>query len=133
MGQISNTAMTSSSPSFNYNDIISTRGHFDFLVTAELDPKYNLTDYLYYSDVSENNSRTEKNEIMCPSQKEIAIYVHGAWTNEASANEQFNRTAMSLAANNYGIPLIGFSWDSNTPFNEDGWKTAKIIAGTIAI
>ena len=65
---------------------------------------------------------------MCPSQKEIAIYVHGAWTNKASANEQFNRTAISLATNNYAIPLIGFSWDSNTPFNEDGWKTAKTIA-----
>ena len=47
---------------------------------------------------------------------------------KASANEQFNRTAISLATNNYAIPLIGFSWDSNTPFNEDGWKTAKTIA-----
>jgi esterase/lipase superfamily enzyme len=65
---------------------------------------------------------------MCPSQKEIAIYIHGVWTDERSANEQVNRTAMSLITNNYTIPLIGFSWDSNTPSNEEGWKTAKIIA-----
>ena len=70
---------------------------------GELNPKYDLTDYLYYNDVGENDSRTQ-NEIICPSEKEIAIYIHGAWTNEASANEQFNRTAMSLAANNYAIP-----------------------------
>ena len=35
---------------------------------------------------------------------------------------------MSLISNNYTIPLIGFSWDSNTPINKDGWVTAKDIA-----
>jgi hypothetical protein len=39
---------------------------------GELNPKYNLTDYLYYNDVAENNSRTQ-NEIICPSEKEVAI------------------------------------------------------------
>ena len=33
-----------------------------------------------------------------------------------------------MAANNYSIPLIGFSWDSNTPLNKDGWEIAKNIA-----
>ena len=125
--QTSDTSKASSSSSYNHNNTISTRGHFNYLAIGELTPKNNSTDYLYYNEVGENKSRTQ-NEIMCPSQKEIAIYVHGAWTNKASANEQFNRTAISLATNNYAIPLIGFSWDSNTPFNEDGWKTAKTIA-----
>ena len=44
------------------------------------------------------------------------------------ANEQFDRTAKSLTVNNYSIPLIGFSWDSNTPLNKDGWEMAKNIA-----
>lgn len=35
---------------------------------------------------------------------------------------------MSLDINNYTAPLIGFSWDSNTPVNENGWEIAKIIA-----
>ncbi len=35
---------------------------------------------------------------------------------------------MSLAANSYEVPLVGFSWDSNTPLNKDGWETAKRIA-----
>jgi hypothetical protein len=35
---------------------------------------------------------------------------------------------MSLADLNYEIPLIGFSWDSNTPIPPPGWETAKIIA-----
>jgi alpha/beta hydrolase family protein DUF900 len=125
--QTSDTSKASTSSSYNHNNTISTRGHFNYLAIGELTPKNNSTDYLYYNEVGENKSRTQ-NEIMCPSQKEIAIYVHGAWTNKASANEQFNRTAISLATNNYAIPLIGFSWDSNTPFNEDGWKTAKTIA-----
>jgi hypothetical protein len=125
--QTSDTSKASSSSSYNHNNTISTRGHFNYLAIGELTPKNNSTDYLHYNEVGENKSRTQ-NEIMCPSQKEIAIYVHGAWTNKASANEQFNRTAISLATNNYAIPLIGFSWDSNTPFNEDGWKTAKTIA-----
>jgi hypothetical protein len=129
--QILNTTETSawsSSYYSNNNNIISTRGHFDYLATGELIPEHNSTDYLYYNDISGNTSGSIQNEIMCPSQKEIVIYIHGAWTDETSANEQVNRTAMSLVTNNYTIPLIGFSWDSNTPFSEEGWKAAKIIA-----
>jgi len=111
---------TSTTSSFGNNDIISTRGHYDYSTTGELIPENNLTGYTYYDYITDNNSIRIQNEIMCPPQKEVVIYIHGAWTAETSANEQFNRTAMSLAINNYTIPLIGFSWDSNTPFNEEG-------------
>jgi alpha/beta hydrolase family protein DUF900 len=113
------------------NDIISTRGHFDYRSAGQLIQGHNITDYAYSSDSSNlanNNNSKVSNKFTCPREKEIAIYIHGAWTDEQAANEQFNRTAMSLINNNYTIPLIGFSWDSNTPINKDGWVTAKIIA-----
>jgi esterase/lipase superfamily enzyme len=124
-----NITMISAWSSSHYykNFTISTRGHFD-LATGELIPEHNSTAYLYYNDIRDNTNGSLQNEIICPSQKEIAIYIHGVWTDENSANEQVNRTAMSLEANNNTIPLIGFSWDSNTPFSEEGWKNAKTIA-----
>ena len=127
-GQILNTTKTSASSDYYNNNTISTRGHFDYLATGELIPEHNSTDYQYYNGISGNTSDSIQNEIMCPSQKEIVIYIHGVWTDETSANEQVNRTAMSLQTNNYTIPLIGFSWDSNTPISKEGWKTAKTIA-----
>jgi hypothetical protein len=127
IGKVPSTAAMSMSSSHN-NSIISTRGHFDFHSTGELNHEHNLTDYVYYGDVTDNSSKSKENEVRCPPEKEIAIYVHGEWTDETSAYEQFNRTAMSLAINNYSIPLVGFSWDSNTPFSVSGWKTAEIIA-----
>jgi hypothetical protein len=111
-----------------YNDIISTRGHFDYLGTGDLILEHNLTDYSYYNGTSQKRSGSIQHEILCPPEKEIVIYIHGAWTDEISANEQVNRTAMSLIANNHTPPLIGFSWDSDTSLSEDGWKTAKTIA-----
>jgi hypothetical protein len=127
-----NITMTNprSSPPYYYNSpTVSTRGHFD-LATGELIPGHNSTDYLYYNDFSGNTSGVAKNEITCPPQREIVIYIHGPWTDVISANEQANRTAMSLESNNYSIPLTSFSWDSNTPFNEEGWKDAKTIAAS---
>jgi hypothetical protein len=122
MGQTSTTATTSTS-SFPNNNIVSTRGHYDYDATGELIPEHNMTGYSYYNDVTDNSINKIQTEIMCPPQKEIAIYIHGAWTDETSVEEQLNRTAMSLAINNYTIPLIGFSWDSNTPFNEELQKS----------
>jgi hypothetical protein len=55
----------------------------------------------------------EANE--CPN--EIAIYVHGVWTSEEDAKEQIERIDLSLKSLNYSIPMIGFSWDSNTTFS----------------
>ena len=117
-------ALTATNTSYHIDDIVSTRGHFDHLATGELISGHNRTDYEYYND----NSSGIKSEIICPPQKEIAVYIHGIWTDETSAIEQFDRTAKSLAANNYSIPLIGFSWDSNTPFNKNGWEITKNIA-----
>jgi hypothetical protein len=111
--------------SYYIDNIVSTRGHFD-LATGELISGHNRTDYdsWYYDG---NNSRIQ-HEIICPNQGEIAIYIHGVWTDETSANEQFNRTAKSLTTNKHSIPLIGFSWDSNTHLSKNGWEVAKNIA-----
>jgi hypothetical protein len=114
---------TSTSTSYHIDDFVSTRGHFDYLATGELISGHNKTDYEYYA----NNYKIQ-NQLICPTQNEIAIYIHGEWTDEAAANEQFDRIAKSIAINNYSIPLIGFSWDSNTPLNKSGWEIAKNIA-----
>ncbi len=114
---------------YHDSDIISTRGHFDYHSVGQLIQGHNITDYAYSSsDLVNNSSSKISNKSTCPPGKEIAIYIHGAWTDEQVAYEQFNRTSMSLISNNYTIPLIGFSWDSNTPINKDGWVTAKDIA-----
>jgi esterase/lipase superfamily enzyme len=121
-------ASESGTKSYHNNDIISTREHFNYQSAGQLIQGHNMTDYVYSSDLANNSNSKEYNQLSCPPKKEIAIYIHGVWTDERSANEQFNRTAMSLASNYYSIPLIGFSWDSNTPINKDGWETAKNIA-----
>jgi hypothetical protein len=104
------------------NAIVSTRGYFDYSTSDALIPNHNSTDYQYH------NMLTGDSGILCPPGNEIVIYIHGAWTDTRAANEQFNRTAISLVSNNYTIPLIGFSWDSNTPINKEGWEIAKNIA-----
>jgi hypothetical protein len=110
------------------SQLASTREHFN-LETGLLNNGHNETDY-DASHVPGLQSGTS-----CP--KEVAIYVHGVWTGigSSSANFEnetgiFNRARMSLAANNYSIPLIGFSWDSNTTITLDGsgWLIAKGIA-----
>ena len=98
--------------------LISTRGHFD-LQTGELIRGHNSTDYKAI------------NIPACP--PEIAVFIHGWLLNEPNASERFTRTQMSLLANNYSIPLIGFSWDANTTFSLSdfgfsGWLHAKSIA-----
>jgi hypothetical protein len=57
----------------------------------------------------------------CPA--EIAIFVHGWGNDKFKAKERLDRVKMSLENNNYSIPLIDLSWDSNRDWNE-----AKIIA-----
>ena len=70
---------------------------------------------------------------ICPG--ELGIYVHGIWATEEDAEEQTERVFLSLLNSGYNIDLIGFSWDSDTPFSLDdinasqyGWKIAKNIA-----
>lgn len=49
----------------------------------------------------------------------LAIYVHGVWATEAEAEEQTQRVFLSLAKNGYHVPVIGYSWDSDTAFSLD--------------
>jgi hypothetical protein len=65
---------------------------------------------------------------LCSDNNEIAVYIHGVWTRQISAKEQVDRTTLSLNANGYDIPVVGFSWDSNTAINPSGWDIAKSIA-----
>ncbi|HJT85245.1 MAG TPA: DUF726 domain-containing protein [Nitrososphaeraceae archaeon] len=62
----------------------------------------------------------------CPG--ELAIYIHGIWASPQEAEEQTERVYLSLQDINYDIPVIGFSWSSNTDVSEEGWDLAKIIA-----
>ncbi len=67
----------------------------------------------------------------------LAVYVHGVWTEEQEAEEQYNRLRDSyqeaLKAIDPSIqpmPVVLYSWDSNTPFDIEGngWRMAKGIA-----
>jgi hypothetical protein len=69
----------------------------------------------------------------CP--QEMAIYIHGYNRNQAEAGEEFNRIHASLNYDNYSIPLIGFSWASNTDWpqaqhnaKDSGIELAKFIS-----
>jgi len=64
------------------------------------------------------NSAYNKFGSGCPN--EFAIYVHGFNKTNIDAKEEFNRIQTSLIYNNYRIPLVGFSWDSNV-----NWDIAK--------
>jgi hypothetical protein len=104
----------------NYELIESTRGSFD-LRSGNI-----IRQPTIHSALSILNSD-------CPG--ELAIYVHGVWATNETAEEQTQRTYLSLKKEGYQIPLIGFSWDSNTAFSLDdvnlskhGWDIAKKIA-----
>lgn len=59
---------------------------------------------------------------------ELAIYIHGVWATPEEADEQTERVYLSLQDIDYEIPVIGFSWSSDTKVSEEGWDIAKIIA-----
>jgi hypothetical protein len=98
--------------------VVSTRGHFG-LDTGELLPGYNTTDFMAVNIPGFQVGA-------CP--PEIAIYVHGVWANEREFLEQMDRLTMSLHSDRYVVPVVGFSWDSNTGFSPHGWQIAKNIA-----
>ena len=100
--------------------IVSTRDHFN-LQTGELGSSHNIGDY-DYSNVSGLSGNP------FPDNNELAVYIHGVWTGQADAKEQLDRIKLSLNANGYNIPVVGFSWDSNTATNPSGWAIAKFIA-----
>jgi hypothetical protein len=98
---------------------VSTRGHFNTLTGQENAvhrPPPTAADVLGQLDQT------------CPG--EIAIYVHGVWSNEQGALEQVQRVDISLRqqGNDYNVAIVGFSWDSDTRVNPDGWDIAKVIA-----
>jgi Alpha/beta hydrolase of unknown function (DUF900) len=100
--------------------IVSTRNHFN-LETSQLSSLKDIEDYDSY-DVPGLNGNP------CSNINELAIYIHGVWTRQITAKEQIDRTTLSLNANRYNIPVMGFSWDSNTAINPSGWDIAKSIA-----
>ena len=51
----------------------------------------------------------------CPG--ELTIYIHGIWATPEEAEEQTERVFLSLQDLNYEIPVIGFSWSSDTAFS----------------
>jgi alpha/beta hydrolase family protein DUF900 len=106
--------------------LVSTHDHFNHN-TGELRTGYNSTDFYASESIPGLDRQCEG---------EVAIYVHWVWTAAnflsypyvENALEIFDRTRISLAALNYEIPLIGFTWDSDTPISQPGWETAKMIA-----
>jgi hypothetical protein len=100
--------------------IISTRNHFN-LETGQLNLSHNIEGY-DSNDVPGLNGNPYSNNY------ELVLYIHGVWTRQISAKEQVDRTALSLNTNGYNIPVVGFSWDSNTAINPSGWNIAKSIA-----
>jgi hypothetical protein len=97
--------------------IFSTRGHFD-TTTSQENTAHRLSTA---ADILREFNQG------CPG--EIALYVHGVWASRQSAIEQVQRVDISLReGNNYDIPVVGFSWDSDTILNHNGWEIAKVIA-----
>ena len=59
----------------------------------------------------------------CPG--ELTIYIHGIWATPEEAEEQTERVYLSLQDINYEVPVIGFSWSSDTEVSEIGWDISK--------
>jgi hypothetical protein len=106
--------------------ILSTRSFFDTF-TGFMTPRGQQ-----HSSAVANFQLNEQN---CP--EDLAIYVHGVWAGEPEAIEQYERIKSSyqLALNSIGqnmqpMPVVLYSWDSNTPIDilGLGWDTAKDIA-----
>jgi pimeloyl-ACP methyl ester carboxylesterase len=100
--------------------IVSTRNHFN-LETGQLSLSHNIEDYDSYNVPGLNGNLSSDN-------KELAVYIHGVWTGQVAAKEQTDRINLSLISNEYSLPVVGFSWDSNTVINPSGWNIAKSIA-----
>jgi hypothetical protein len=86
--------------------LVSTREHFR-LDSGELrTDQHNTTDYTHLA-IPSLDGRSE-------SPPEETIYIHGVWASESGSIEQADRTRMSLFKDHYEIPIIGYTWDSNT-------------------
>jgi hypothetical protein len=100
--------------------IVSTPNHFNLDTGQQSSLKY-IEDYDSYGVPGLNGNP-------CSNINELAIYIHGVWARQITAKEQIDRAKLSLNANRYDIPIVGFSWDSNTAINPSGWNIAKSIA-----
>jgi hypothetical protein len=95
-------------PTSTKTPLVSTRDHYN-IETGELQSStHDSTDYYASNIPGLNNSA-----LPCPL-KDVVIYIHGYLASQSSADEQLHRLNMSLHANNYQVPVIGFSWDSYT-------------------
>src|SRR5438093_1391713 len=60
---------------------------------------------------------------------EVTVVVHGFQNDEFGALEKFNRVLLSLRANNYYNPIIGYSWQSDSGLTiVDQWYFANQVA-----
>ena len=83
---------------------ISTRNHFN-LSSGELNSIQTPTSYIASANIP--GFKVGKT---CP--PEVAIYIHGVWVGSNSLEkpeEIFDRAKKSITANNFIIPLVGFS------------------------
>jgi hypothetical protein len=55
---------------------------------------------------------------------ELAIFVHGVWP-QLQTDNQADRVALAILANNYNIPVFSFNWNSSTEISPEGWFEAK--------
>jgi len=86
--------------------LVSTREHFR-LDSGELrTDQHNTTDYTHLAIPCLDGGTK------CP--PELTIYIHRDWASESEAIEQAERTRLSLFKDHYKIPVIGYTWDSNT-------------------
>jgi Alpha/beta hydrolase of unknown function (DUF900) len=110
----------SSSTVSKYLPLVSTRASFNNN-TGDLLTNHSETDYTAYHGSGLKDGK-------CPA--EIAIIIHGWAINQNMATERFVRAKISLNNNSYNMPVIGFSWDSNTRIQPDhaGWTIANLIA-----
>jgi hypothetical protein len=117
-------------PDLNAVYVISTRGNFD-LKTGNA-----MSSLLTYNGNKQGDGYNGKYKLSdisklyenCPA--EVALLVHGFDNSPQGALEKFDRAKMSIELNNYKIPIIGFSWDSNPQLDstKDKWNVAKKIA-----
>ena len=107
---IFNTAWSLSSPL-----IVSTRDAFDNKTGHELQNISTLFENI--------PTRLDLNGNNCPG--ELAIYIHGIWATPEEAEEQTERVYLSLQDINYEVPVIGFSWSSDTGISEERMGYSK--------
>jgi esterase/lipase superfamily enzyme len=100
--------------------LVSTRGHFN-LETGELLSSSHSHNSYGISNVAGFNQTS------CPTNG-IALYVHGVCAGQSEAREQLDRIKLSLNANGFNSPVVGYTWDSNTAPNPSGWVVSKFIA-----